>query len=93
MTLAKARAEANKAFREARAVVIAGQLSARSASEGLIAVFWGIGRRLKGRDKTLFIAWFERKHDALGKEIGAKLPSTRSTKRSWPNTRNSSGSI
>jgi len=72
MTLAKARAEANQAFKEARSWVIAGQLSARSASESLIGVFWGIGRRLKGRDKKLFIAWFERKHAALGKELGAK---------------------
>jgi len=72
MTLPKARTEANRAFKEARAWVIAGQLSARSASESLIAVFWGIGRRLKGRDKILFIAWFEKKHTALGKELQAK---------------------
>ena len=72
MSLAKARAEANKAFKEAKESVLAGKVSARTASEGLIGAFWGISRQLKGRDKALFIAWFNKKHDALGKELGAK---------------------
>jgi hypothetical protein len=74
MTLTKARAEANKAFKEARAAVVAGTVSARSTSEGLIAVFWDILRQLKGRDKALFQKWYDRKHDALRKELGA-MPS------------------
>ena len=74
MTLAKARAEANRAFKEDRTLVIAGQLSARSASEGLIAVFWDILHQLKKNDKPSFIAWFEKKHTALGKELGAVKP-------------------
>lgn len=74
MTLAKARAEANQVFKEARAAVVAGTVSTRSTSEGLIAVFWEIRRQLKGRDKTLFQNWFDRKHDALGKELRAIRP-------------------
>jgi len=76
MTLAKARGEANKAFKAARAVVTLGGASARSTSEGLIAVFWEILRQLKGKDKILFQNWFDKKHDALGKELGA-MPSRR----------------
>lgn len=72
MTLAKARAEANKEFQMAKDVVLIGTVSARSASEGLIAVFWGILHQLKKNDKPSFIAWFEKKHVALGKELGAK---------------------
>ena len=74
MTLAKARAEANGAFQVARAAVILGEVSARSTSERLIAVFWDILRQLRGRDKILFQNWFDRKHDALGKELGAVKP-------------------
>ena len=76
MTLAKARAEANRAFKEARTVVIGRKVSPRSSSEGLIAVFWDILRQLKGRDKILFQNWLDKKHDALGKELGA-MPSRR----------------
>lgn len=76
MTLAKARAEANTAFKGAKAAVLARELSPRAASEGLIAVFWDIGRELKGKDKTTFYTWFNRKHAELGKEIGM-LPSRR----------------
>lgn len=76
MTLAKARAEANKAFKEAKRGVLAGEISARAASEGLIAAFWDIGRDLKGKDKTTFYAWFNKKHAQLGNEIGPR-PSTR----------------
>ena len=72
MTLAKARATANQAFKKAGAWVIAGQLSTRSAAHDLIAVFWDILRQLKKNDKPAFIAWFEKKHAALGKELGAK---------------------
>lgn len=72
MTLAKARAEANRAFKEARDVVLIGRLSARSASESLIAVFWEINHQLASYDKGTFLRWFEKKHEALGKELGAK---------------------
>ena len=71
MTLAKARAEANKGFKEARAAVAAGTVLTRSTAEGLIAVFWDILRQLKGRDKILFQNWYDRKHDAFGKELGS----------------------
>ena len=71
MTLAKARAEANKGFKEARAAVAAGTVLTRSTAEGLIAVFWDILRQLKGRDKALFQKRYDRKHDALRKELGA----------------------
>ena len=74
MTLAKARGEANKAFKAARAVVILGGASARSTSEGLIAVFWDILHQLAVKDKPAFIVWFEKKHTALGKELGAIRP-------------------
>jgi len=76
MTLAKARAEANKAFKAAKAAVLAGELSARAASEGLIGAFWNIGRDLKGKDKATFYTWFDRKHAELGKELGM-MPSRR----------------
>jgi hypothetical protein len=72
MTLVKARVQANICFGEVRRLVAAKKISTRSAAESLITVFWDINRQLKGRDKTLFIAWFERKHAALGKELGAK---------------------
>jgi hypothetical protein len=76
MTLAKARAEANKAFKQARAAVVAGTVSTRSTAEGLIAIFWDILRQLKGRDKALFQKWYDRKHAALGKKLAA-MPSRR----------------
>lgn len=76
MTLAKARAEANKAFRAAKASVMAGEVSARTASESLIGAFWGIGRDLNAKDKATFYTWFNMKHAALGKEIGP-MPSRR----------------
>ena len=76
MTLAKARTEANRAFNEARAAVVGRRVSPRPTSEGLIAVFWEILRQLKGKDKILFQNWFDKKHDALGKELGA-MPSRR----------------
>ena len=73
MTLAKARAEMNRAFKEARIEVMAGRRSARMAAEGLIAVFWQFNPRFKSRkDRSLFLAWFVKKHEALGKELGAK---------------------
>jgi hypothetical protein len=72
MTLAKARVEANGFFKDARLEVRSGRRSTRSAAEILIAVFWQLSRQLGGRDKTLFQNWFDKKHDALGKELRAK---------------------
>jgi len=72
MTLAKAKAAANKLFQAAKADVVAGKISARAASEGLISIFWGISRQVRRNDKPSFHAWFEKKHAALGKELGAK---------------------
>jgi len=69
MTLAKARAEANKAFKAAKAAVLAGEISPRAASESLIGAFWGIGRDLKEKDKATFYTWFDRKHAELGKKL------------------------
>lgn len=74
MTLAKARTEASRAFKTAKESVLSGKVSARSTSEGLIAVFWEILHRLAVKDKPAFIAWFEKKHTALGKELGAVKP-------------------
>ena len=76
MTLAKARAEASKAFKTAEEAVLAGGISTSTAAHDLIAVFWEILRQLKGKDKILFQKWFDKKHDALGKELGA-MPSRR----------------
>jgi hypothetical protein len=72
MTLAKARAEANKAFKTAKESVLAGRRSARRAAEMLISVYWRLDYKLSKRDHRLFIAWFVKKHEALGKELGAK---------------------
>jgi len=72
MTLAKARAEASKAFKTAEEAVLAGGISTRTAAHDLIAVFWEINHRLASYDKGTFLRWFEKKHAALGKELGAK---------------------
>lgn len=72
MTLAKARVEAKAFFDEARRGVRSGARSSRRTSEELIRIFWGILDDLNKKDKAAFIAWFEKKHAALGKELGAK---------------------
>ncbi|OGD39559.1 MAG: hypothetical protein A2V45_01205 [Candidatus Aminicenantes bacterium RBG_19FT_COMBO_58_17] len=74
MTLPEARAEANRAFKDAKRAILAGEISARAASESLISTFWGIGRDLKGKDKMTFYAWFDRKHAQLGKEVHGLEP-------------------
>ena len=78
MTLAKARAEANKAFKTAEEAVLKNRegqwphaegISTRTAASYLIAWFWDIRRQLDVKDKIAFLAWFEKKHDALGKKL------------------------
>ena len=70
MTLPKARAEASRAFKEARQTVLVGSVSARTASERLITVFWNIRRQLGDmHSRDLFSRWFNKKHVALGKEL------------------------
>jgi len=76
MTLTKAKAEANKAFKMAKDAVVLGTVSPRSASGGLIAAFRDIIRQLEDKDKAPFQDWYDRKRDALGKELGV-APSRR----------------
>jgi len=73
MTLRKARAEANKAFKMAKDAVVLGTVSPGSASGGLIAAFRDIIRQLEDKDKAPFQDWCDRKWDALGKELGVAL--------------------
>lgn len=77
VTLSKAKAEANKAFKNAEGSVRGG-MSTRMAAHYLIAVFWdlrrqiGAGKRLDKKafeDQDAFRSWFEKKHATLGKKL------------------------
>lgn len=72
LTLAQAKKKAAQAFKEAREVVLAGQLTPRQASREVIDIYWGLYHRLGIKARVVFTDWFNTRHEKLGSELMVK---------------------